>query len=153
MPMACPQAYEWKHLSSQGRERQYERRHHLPPSKRRILRAVGICTHMWSRCTGRCFSAPWAAKSQLLGALRTRRIDAVARGIAGNTDAVQTTSGAFVVMAVEDVAEQGGSSVTVEDATVAMCPNEMIDCLTRGRCFGCRDRRHDPWVFRQRALL
>ena len=153
MPVACPQANEWKHLSSQG-----SRAAVRETSSRPVIETPHLagCWHVhstWESMHWAAFLGAVDGKSQLLGALRTRRIDAVARGIAGNTDAVQASSGAFVVMAAEDVAEQGGSSVTVEDATVAMCPNEMIDCLTRGRCFGYRDRRHDPWVFRQRALL
>ena len=92
-------------------------------------------------------------ESELLGALRAGRIDAVARGTIGNTDAAQASNGAFVVTAVDDVAEHGGFALAVEDAALATCLDEMINWLTDGRRIGYREWRHDPWVFRQRALL
>ena len=92
-----------------------------------------------------------AGESELLDALRVGSIDAVARGTVGNTNAAQASDGAFVITAVDAVAEHGGFAV--EDAALAMCLDEMIDWLTDSRRIGYREWRHDPWVFRQRAAM
>ena len=92
-------------------------------------------------------------ESELLGALQTGRIDAVARGTIGNTNAAHASDGAFVVTAVDPLTEHGGFAVAVEDAALATCLDELIDWLTDGRRIGYPEWRADSSVFRQRAAL
>ena len=94
-----------------------------------------------------------AGERELLEALRDGSIDAVARGAIGNTDAAQSSEGAFVITAVDPRAEHGGFAVAVEDAALATCLDKMIDWLTDGRRIGYGEWRNDRRVFRHRAAL
>ena len=80
-------------------------------------------------------------------------LGAVARGTIGNTDAAQSSDGAFVITAVDPLIEHGGFAVAVEDAVLATCLDQMIGWLTDGRRIGYRAWRNDTQVFRQRAAL
>ena len=92
-----------------------------------------------------------AGEAELLEALRAGRIDAVARGTIGNTDAAHASGGVFVVTAVDTAAEHAGFTVAAEDAALAACLDANIDWLTNGRRIGYPEWRQDPSVFMQRA--
>ncbi|MCE2436265.1 MAG: hypothetical protein J4F29_25630, partial [Candidatus Latescibacteria bacterium] len=79
---------------------------------------------------------------ELLGALASGRIDALARGEIGNRDAVHASGGAFV-----------GFTLGVEDADLAACIDDKINYLTDDRRIGYGEWRQDPSVFMTRARM
>ena len=88
---------------------------------------------------------------ELLEALENGTIDAVARGEIGNRDASYASNSAFVVVALDEATEQGGFSLSVEDADLAACIDEKINYLTDGQRIGYGGWRADPAVFAERA--
>ena len=92
-------------------------------------------------------------EAELLAALREGRIDAVASGEVGNSDAVHASGGEFAVTALDPAAEHGGFALSAGDAALAACIGRKIDWLTDGRRIGYRQWRADPSVFMQRARL
>lgn len=93
-------------------------------------------------------------EAELLEALRTGAIDAVARGEVGNQEAAHASDGAFAVGAV-DVAsmETGGFTLSVNDDALIACLNDKLDWLTDNRRIGIGAWLQDPAVFLQRAAL
>ena len=88
---------------------------------------------------------------ELIEALATGDIDALARGEIGNTDAAQESNGAFVVTALDSSVEYGGFTVAAGDTELLASLNEQIDWLTDNRRIGYAEWRADPTVFMQRA--
>ena len=92
-----------------------------------------------------------AGEVELLEALGSGRIDALARGEVGNRDAAQTHGGAFVVTALDEAVEVGGFAVAADDADLAACLDERLDWLTDRQEIGYREWTEDPSVFLRRA--
>lgn len=90
-------------------------------------------------------------EEELLGALASGRVDALARGEIGNRDAVHASGGAFVVTALDAAVEYGGFTLGVEDADLAACIDDKINYLTDDQRIGYGDWRQDPMVFMTRA--
>jgi len=90
-------------------------------------------------------------EEELLEALENGTIDAVARGEIGNRDASHTSNGAFAVVALDEAIEQGGFSLSVEDADLAACIDEKINYLTDGQRIGYGDWRANSAIFAERA--
>ena len=92
-------------------------------------------------------------EEELLGALASGRVDALARGEIGNRDAVHASGGAFVVTALDAAVEYGGFTLGVEDADLAACIDDKINYLTDDQRIGYGDWRQDPSVFMTRARM
>ena len=90
-------------------------------------------------------------EEELLDALAAGKIDAIARGEIGNSDAAHESGGTFVVTALDSEFELGGFTLAVEDSALLACLNEKIDYLTDDRRIGYAEWRADPSVFMQRA--
>ena len=90
-------------------------------------------------------------EEELLGALASGRVDALARGEIGNRDAVHASGGAFVVTALDAAVEYGGFSLGVEDTDLAACIDDKINYLTDDQRIGYGDWRQDPSIFMTRA--
>ena len=88
----------------------------------------------------------------LLGNLRERRIDAIARGEIGNRDAAAATSGALVVTALDEQVEYAGFTLAVKDMALRASLDGWIDYLTDGGNIGYAQWLNDPKVFLKRAL-
>ena len=94
-----------------------------------------------------------AGELELLEALRTSRIDALARGEIGNRDAAHFSGDSFVVTALDDEVEHGGFTLAVEDAELLSCLDEKINWLTDDRRIGYAEWLEDPSVFMRRAQM
>ena len=92
-----------------------------------------------------------AREQDLLAALRTGEIDAIARGEIGNRDAGFASGGEFVVTALDKAVERGGFALAVEDSELAACLDDKISYLTDDLRIGYGDWRADPAVFLARA--
>ncbi len=92
-------------------------------------------------------------EEELLGALASGRVDALARGEIGNRDAVHASGGAFVVTALDAAVEYGGFTLGVEDADLAACIDDKINYLTDDQRIGYGEWRQDPSVFMTRARM
>ena len=90
-------------------------------------------------------------EDELLEALRSGLIDALARGEIGNLDAAAESGGAFVVTALDHQVEHGGFTLAAQDTDLAACLDLMIDWLTDNRSIGYRQWLHDPDIFLHRA--
>ena len=90
---------------------------------------------------------------ELLDALASGRIDALARGEIGNRDAVYASDGAFVVTVLDAAVEYGGFSLGLEDADLAACIDDKINYLTDDQRIGYGEWRQDPMVFLTRARM
>ena len=88
---------------------------------------------------------------ELLEALESRQIDAIARGEIGNRDAEYTYGGAFAVTALDDKIEYGGFTLSVQDDELRACIDEKINYLTDNRSVGYAEWLADPSVFMRRA--
>ena len=88
---------------------------------------------------------------ELLAALGTGAIDAVARGEIGNSDAAAASAGRFVVTALDPESELGGFTVAADNPALLHCLNDKIRWLTDGGRIGYRQWRQDATVFAQRA--
>ena len=95
----------------------------------------------------------YLGEEELLGALASGRVDALARGEIGNRDAVHASGGAFVVTALDAAVEYGGFTLGVEDADLAACIDDKINYLTDDRHIGYGEWRQDPSVFMTRARM
>ncbi len=94
-----------------------------------------------------------ASEEELLGALASGRIDALARGEIGNRDAVYASGGAFAVTALDAAVEYGGFTLGVDDEDLAACIDDKINYLTDDRRIGYGEWRQDPMVFMTRARM
>ena len=90
---------------------------------------------------------------ELLDALASGRIDALARGEIGNRDAVHASGGAFVVTALDAVVEYGGFSLGVDAVDLAACIDDKINYLTDDQRIGYGEWRQDPLIFMTRARM
>ena len=95
----------------------------------------------------------YLGEDELLGALASGRVDALARGEVGNRDAVHASGGAFVVTALDATVEYGGFTLGVEDADLAACIDDKINYLTDDQRIGYGEWRQDPSVFITRARM
>ena len=93
-----------------------------------------------------------AGEKELLNALESGSIDAVARGEVGNRDAEHTYGGAFVITALDDKIEYGGFTMSAQDTELLSCIDEKINYLTDNRRIGYGEWLSDSSVFMQRAL-
>ena len=73
---------------------------------------------------------------ELLDALESGRIDAVARGEIGNRDAESAFGGRFAVTALDDEIEYGGFTLSIQDAELRNCIDDRINFLTNDRALG-----------------
>ena len=94
-----------------------------------------------------------AGEAELIQALATGAVDALARGQVGNRDAAHASDNSFVVSVLYDAVELGGFTVAAEDAALASCLDERIDWLTDNRRIGLAEWLEDPEVFMGRAAL
>ena len=92
-------------------------------------------------------------EQELLDALDTGAIDAVARGEIGNRDATAESGGRYAVTAIDPQAEHGGFTVNAGNTDLLACLNERIPWLTAGGAIGYGQWRDDASVFMQRATL
>ena len=92
-------------------------------------------------------------ESELLAALGAGAIDVIARSAVGNSDAVYTSGGRFVVAGLDDKVEYGGFTLAVESAELAACIDEKINYLTAGGRIGCGEWVEDASVFINRVQL
>ena len=93
-------------------------------------------------------------EAEFVAALVEGRIDGVARGVIGNTDAADASGGTLVVTAVDTGGdERGGFTVAAEDTDLLHCLDTRIDWLTDGGRVDFLDWRADPAVFTTRAQL
>ena len=90
-------------------------------------------------------------EAALIAALRAGRVDAIARGEIGNSDAAHASGGELAVAARDRRVEWGGMALAAHDAELTACLNERIDWLTDGRRIGYPEWRADPAVFLRRA--
>jgi len=90
-------------------------------------------------------------ESELLEALITGRIDAIARGEVGSQDAAHASQGELVVTAFDEQIEYGGFTLALEDADLAACIDEKLDYLTDNKNIGYGEWLQDPSVFMKRA--
>ena len=88
---------------------------------------------------------------ELLDALESGQIDAIARGEIGNRDAEYSYGGAFAVTALDDKIEYGGFTLSVRDNELRNCIDEKINYLTDNRAIGYAEWRADSLVFMRRA--
>ena len=95
----------------------------------------------------------YLGEEELLGALASGRVDALARGEIGNRDAVHASGGAFAVTALDAAVEYGGFTLGVEDADLAACIDDKINYLTDDQRIGYGEWRQDPSVFMTRARM
>ena len=95
----------------------------------------------------------YLGEEELLGALASGRVDALARGEIGNRDAVHASGGAFAVTALDAAVEYGGFTLSVEDADLAACIDDKINYLTDDQRIGYGEWRQDPLIFMTRARM
>ena len=86
-----------------------------------------------------------------LEALRSGAVDAVARGMIGNADAVAESAGAFAIGARDRRRELGGFALAASDRARVACLDTKIDHLTDSGRIGYEQWRMDPAVFLRRA--
>ncbi|MXY01485.1 MAG: transporter substrate-binding domain-containing protein [Acidimicrobiales bacterium] len=87
----------------------------------------------------------------LLAALRDGRIDAVARGTIGNTQAAVDSDGRFAVTAPDEHVELGGFAVSVDDTELLDKLNSAVTWLTDAGRIGIREWLADGEIFNERA--
>ena len=92
-------------------------------------------------------------EKELLEALVSGEIDAVARGEIGNRDAARASGGALVVTALDETMEVVGFAVAADAPGLVACIDERLDWLTDGREIGYGEWSEDPSVFLRRARL
>ena len=90
---------------------------------------------------------------ELLDALASGIVDAVARGEIGNRDSAREYGASFVVTALDAEAEYGGFSLAVEDADLRTCLDGKIDYLTDGGGIGYAEWSEDSSVFMRRGEM
>ncbi|MCY4502274.1 MAG: transporter substrate-binding domain-containing protein [Alphaproteobacteria bacterium] len=86
-----------------------------------------------------------------LEALRSGAVDALARGMIGNADAVAESAGAFALGARDRRRELGGFALAASEHALAACLDANIDRLTDSGRIGYEQWRADPAAFLRRA--
>ena len=92
-----------------------------------------------------------AGEIELLEALGSGRIDAIARGEIGNRDAAHASNNAFVVTALDPEIELGGFTVATKNTDLLSCIDDKINLLTDNRRIGYGEWLDDPKIFMRRA--
>lgn len=92
-----------------------------------------------------------SGEAELIDALATGAVDAIARGEIGNRDAARESRGAFSVTALDSAVEWGGFTLAVADAELARCIDAKINYLTESRRIGYAQWLEAPDVFMRRA--
>ena len=92
-------------------------------------------------------------ESELLDALDTGTVDAVARGEVGNGEAARASGGKFVTTALDPAAEWGGFALDASETALLACIDDKLNWLTDNRQIGYAQWRDDPGVFMERARL
>ena len=90
-------------------------------------------------------------EAELVEALKSGQIDAIARGEVGNRDASLASNGELVVAALDEATELGGFALGTNDADLAACLDEKINYLTDNQRIGYGDWHANPAVFTERA--
>lgn len=90
-------------------------------------------------------------ENELLDALRSGEVDAVARGEIGNQDAAREFAPEFAVTALDPASEYGGFTVEASRTGLLACLNDALDYLTDNRAVGYAEWTADPNVFMNRA--
>ncbi len=93
----------------------------------------------------------FANEDDQIGALGDGTVDAVARGVIGNTDAAAASGGALVISARDDRDEYGGFALAIEDRELIACLDQRLGYLTDSLRIGYEQWRADPEVFLRRA--
>ena len=88
---------------------------------------------------------------ELLDALKSGDIDAVARGEIGNRDAESASGGDFAVTALDDRIEYGGFTLSIHNGELRDCIDRRINFLTNNRAIGYAEWREDSLAFMRRA--
>ena len=86
-----------------------------------------------------------------LEALRSGAVDAVARGMIGNAEAVAESVGEFAIGARDSHRELGGFALAASDHGLATCLDRSIGQLTDSGRIGYEQWRTDPAAFLRRA--
>ena len=89
----------------------------------------------------------------LLQALRTGKIDAIARGEISNRDASIIFQDDFAIATLDHEQEYGSFAVDARKPKLLSCLNERLDFLTDNRRIGYTEWRQTPEVFLHRAEL
>ena len=92
-------------------------------------------------------------EAALLAALSDGRIDAIARGTAGNVLAAASAPAEFAVTALDSRRERGGFVVDIEDERLLDRVNEAVAWLTDGGRIGLAEWLADSGVFLDRAAV
>lgn len=92
-----------------------------------------------------------SGEAELIDALATGAVDAIARGEIGNRDAARESRGAFAVTALDSAVEWGGFTLALADAELARCIDTKTNYLTENRRIGYAQWLEDPDVFMRRA--
>ena len=92
-------------------------------------------------------------ESEMIEALGTGDVDALARGRLGNYAAAYASDGAFVVTVVDHKVETGGFALDINDADLAACLDDKIDWLTLEGSIGFLEWLVTPEIFMARAEL
>lgn len=95
-------------------------------------------------------------ETELLDALHSGAIDAIARGEIGNINAAHTSRNsdeALVVTALDEAIEYGGFTVDADDPALLACLDERLDWLTDERRISYAEWIDDPTIFMHRAEL
>ena len=92
-------------------------------------------------------------EDEMIEALASGEIDAVARGAVGNTDAAASYGGGGVlaVTALDDAVERGGFALRADEAELRACLDHKLDYLTDGLRIDYPQWRDNNDVFMQRA--
>ena len=85
-------------------------------------------------------------EDELVSALHSAAIDAVARGEIGNGEAAHVSDGALVVAVVDSVAEYGGFALDVDNEALLECIDSRLEWLTDRRRIGYAAWRADRAV-------
>ncbi len=90
-------------------------------------------------------------EAELLDALASGEIDALARGVIESRSAASVSGGKFVVSALDEALERGGFTVDADDDALLSCLNERIGWLTDDGGIGFAEWLGNPAVFMERA--
>ena len=93
----------------------------------------------------------FADEAEMVKQLTVGRIDAIARGEAGNRTAVRDHGSTFAVTALDTRAETGGFALATTNAGLAACLDRHIGWLTDGGRIGLKEWLDDASVFMARA--
>lgn len=90
-------------------------------------------------------------EDELIEALASGAIHAIARGEIGNRDAASVSGGALAVTALDPEVEWGGFALSIDDTDLAVCIDAKLNYLTDNRRIGYAEWADDPGIFLRRA--